>query len=74
MPESAQLRVEITGTYEKVPDAGRASYTSKYPAMDPLGGSWYMQETKASVAILYDSKTQQYEGKVISPGDPGLSQ
>ncbi len=68
MPESAQLSVEITGTYEKVPDAGRASYTSKNPAMDPLGGSWYMQETKASVAILYDSKTQQYEGKVISPG------
>ena len=37
--------------------------------MDPLGGSWYIKETKASVAILYDAKTQQYEGKVISPGD-----
>jgi hypothetical protein len=69
LPVSAQLKVEITGTYEKVPDAGRATYTSKNPAMDPLGGSWYMQETKASVAILYDSKTQQYEGKVTSPGD-----
>ncbi len=68
MPESAQLSVEITGTYEKVPDAGKASYTGKNPAMDPLGGSWYMNEAKASVAILYDSETQQYEGKVISPG------
>jgi hypothetical protein len=69
LPASAQLKVEVTGTFDKVPDAGKASYTSKSPVTDPLGGSWYMQETKASVAVLYNSKTQQYEGKVVSPGD-----
>jgi len=69
LPESAYIKVAVTGTFDNVPDAGSSTYTSKYPAVDPLGGAWYLQEAKASVAILYNADSKQYECRIVRQGD-----
>jgi hypothetical protein len=66
---SAPLKIEITGTFDKVPDAGKAAFTKEDPETDPLGGTWHLQEANALVAILYNPELKQYEGRVLYPGD-----
>jgi hypothetical protein len=68
LQESAYIKVTVTGTFDRVPDAGSMSYTSKNPVVDPLGGTWKFQEANALISILYNAATQQYEGRVIKKG------
>jgi hypothetical protein len=69
LPSGCSLELNVTGDYTTVSDAGEARFSSDKIPVDPLGGLWYMNEARASVAVLYNSDTQEYEGRVVRQGD-----
>jgi hypothetical protein len=69
LPSGCSLELDVTGDYTTVSDAGEARFSSDNIPVDPLGGLWHMNEARASVAVLYNSDSQEYEGRVVRQGD-----
>jgi hypothetical protein len=61
--------LEISGKYTTTSDAGMVSFSPKGLELDPIGGTWHIEEADANVIILYDPLKKYYDCKIVAKGD-----